>query len=208
MGALGVGGGLVAVGDLLGEVFGQVADAAGCVLRSGEHALGVESVPEPGHVQRFIVVADGVQRVIPGGQDFAGRGVEVGACLLIPDGQFLAVEPDGGGVRPPDLVVGRGQDLPQVRAGDRAAHGEMDMRGQPPLRLDGGEVLQVVAEEAAQVLDEPVEQGREVQRVPGGPGVVVAVRVGRGAVLIDPAVAGAGERDEQRGPERFPSGVV
>jgi hypothetical protein len=34
----------------------------------------------------------------------------------------------------------------------------MDMRGQAPLRFDGGEVLDVVAEEAAQVLDEPVER--------------------------------------------------
>ena len=80
----------------------------------------------------------------------------------------------------------------------------MDVRGEPPLRFDGGEVLQVIAEEAAQVLDEPVEQGREVQRVPCRPHVVVAVRVGRGAVVVDPAVAGAGERDEQRGPELFP----
>ena len=40
--------------------------------------------------------------------------------------------------------------------------------------------MQVVAEEAAQVLDESVEQGREVQRVPCRPHVVVAVRIGRG----------------------------
>jgi hypothetical protein len=33
------------------------------------------------------------------------------------------------------------------------------------LRLDRGEVLDVVAEEAAQVLNEPVEQRGEVQRV-------------------------------------------
>ena len=43
------------------------------------------------------------------------------------------------------------------------------MRGKALLGFDGGEVLDVVAEEAAQVLDEPVEQRGEVPRIPGGP---------------------------------------
>ena len=67
--------------------------------------------------------------------------------------------------------------------------------------FDGGEVLQVIADVAAQVLDEPVEQRGEVQRVAGGAGVVVGVRVGGCSVLADPAVRRARERDEQRGPE-------
>ena len=75
------------------------------------------------------------------------------------------------------------------------------MRGEPALGFDGGEVLQVIAGEAAQVLDEPVEQRGEVQRVPGGAGVVVGVRVGGCSVLADPAVRRAGQRDEQRRPE-------
>src|SRR5262249_6535207 len=66
------------------------------------------------------------------------------------------------------------------------------------LGLDGGEVLDVVAEDAAQVLDEPVEQRSEVQRIPRGPLVVVAVWVDGCAVLADLAVARAGERDEHR----------
>ena len=70
-----------------------------------------------------------------------------------------------------------------------------------PLGFDGGEVLQVIAGEAAQVLDEPVEQRGEVQRVPGGLGVVVGVRVGGCSVLADPAVGRAGQGDEQRRPE-------
>ena len=57
------------------------------------------------------------------------------------------------------------------------------MRG--PLRLDGREVLDVVADEAAQVLHEPVEQRGEVQRVAGRRGVVVGGRVGRRAVVFD-----------------------
>ena len=47
------------------------------------------------------------------------------------------------------------------------------VRGEPALGFDGGEILQVVADEAAQVLDEPVEQRGEVQRIAGGAGVVV-----------------------------------
>ena len=91
---------------------------------------------------------------------------------------------DGLGGWPPDLVVGRGEDLAQLGAGDGAADRDVDVRGEAPLGLDGGEVLDVVAEEAAQVLDEPVEQRGEVQRVPRRPLVVVGGRVGRGAVAV------------------------
>jgi hypothetical protein len=56
--ALRVGVGLVAVGDVLGDVFGQVADAPVRVLGPGQHALGVELRAEPGHVQRIIGRAD------------------------------------------------------------------------------------------------------------------------------------------------------
>ena len=56
----GAGGRLVAVGHILGEVFGQVPDAAGRVLRPAEHALSVELRAEPRDVQRLVVVADGV----------------------------------------------------------------------------------------------------------------------------------------------------
>jgi hypothetical protein len=38
----------------------------------------------------------------------------------------------------------------------------VDVRGEPALWFDGGEVLNVVAEVAAQVLDEPVEQRGKV----------------------------------------------
>jgi hypothetical protein len=72
------------------------------------------------------------------------------------------------------------------------------------LGFDGGEVLEVVAEVAAQVLDEPVEQRREVQRVTRGPLVVVAGRVGGGAVCGDFAVAVAGQGEEHRRPVPFP----
>ena len=95
-------------------------------------------------------------------------------------------------------MVGRGDDLAELGAGDGAADGDVHVRGEPPLRFDGGEVLDVVADEAAQVLDEPVEQRGEGQRVPGGVAIIVGVRVGGCSVLADPAVARAGQRDEHR----------
>lgn len=44
---------LVASGDVLGEVLGQVADAPAGVFRAGEHDLGIEPGPQPGHMQSF-----------------------------------------------------------------------------------------------------------------------------------------------------------
>ena len=79
-------------------------------------------------------------------------------------------------------MVGGGEHLAQLGPGDSAAARQMDVGGEAALGFDGGEVLHVVADVAAQVLDEPVEQRREVQRIPRCPRVVVAVRVGRGAV--------------------------
>ncbi len=76
----------------------------------------------------------------------------------------------------------------------------MHVRGKTTLRLDRREILHVVAEVAAQVLNEPIKQRREMQRVPGGPLVVVAVRVGRGAVLQHLAVAIAGQGQEHGRP--------
>ena len=65
------------------------------------------------------------------------------------------------------------------------------------LWFDGGEVLDVVADEAPQVLYEAVDQLGEVQRVPGRPPIVVAGRVDRSAVLLDPPIGVEGECDEQ-----------
>ena len=64
---------------------------------SGEHALGVEPVAEPGHVQRLVLVADGVEGLVPGRQHLAGVRVEVGAGVLVPDRQVPAVVLDGLG---------------------------------------------------------------------------------------------------------------
>jgi hypothetical protein len=165
--------GAVAVAELLGEVFGQVADAPGRVFGSGEDALDVEPVPEPGHVMGL--VAELVQGLVPGGQDFdfAGGRVQVVPGVLVPDRHLVILEFDLGGVGPPDLVVGGGQDAADFGAGDGAAHGDVDVRGEPPLGFDGGEILQVVAKVAAQVLDEPVKQRREGQRVPGRTVIVI-----------------------------------
>ena len=157
--------------------------------------------PNRATCQRLIVRADGVEGLVPGRQHFPGGRVEVVAGGLVPDGQLVTVVLDLGGVGPPDLVVGGGEDPAQLGAGDGAADGEVDVRGEPLLGFDGGEVLHVIAEEAAQVLDEPVEQRGERQRIPRRPVVVVRGRVGRGAVVADPAVGRAGQGEEHGGPE-------
>ncbi len=105
--------------------------------------------------------------------------------MLVPYRQpVLIVVYDLAGIGPPDLVVGGGQDAADFGAGDGAAHGDVDMGGEPPLGFDGGAVLHVVAEVAAQVLDEPVEQRGERQRVLGGP--VIVVRGGVGGIPSPP----------------------
>jgi hypothetical protein len=53
---------------------------------------------------------------------------------------------------------------------------------------------------SAQVLDQPVEQRREVQRVPRRPLVVIPLRAGGRAVSADLAIAVAGQGDEHRRP--------
>jgi hypothetical protein len=174
---LGAAGGLVAAADLLGQVLGQVADAPGGPGRSGQHALSVEPLPEPDHVPRQVIAADAVQGVIPVRQDLSGTGVDAPARLVVPDGQLVAIAVPDGPVGPPDLVVGGGQDLAELSAGDGPADGDVDVEGEAALGFDGGEVLHVLAEVAAQVLDEPVEQRDEGQRVAGGLVVVVGGRV-------------------------------
>lgn len=66
--------------------------------------------PEPGHMPRLIVWADGVKGLDPGRQDFPGGRVEVVPGGFVPDRQMAAVVLDLGSVGQPDLVVGRGKD--------------------------------------------------------------------------------------------------
>jgi hypothetical protein len=84
-------------------------------------------------VQRLVLFADAVEGLVPGGQDFTGGRVEVGAGVGVPDRQLVGVEADGGGAGPPDLVVGGGQDQAQVSAGDGAADGQVDVGREAPL---------------------------------------------------------------------------
>jgi hypothetical protein len=85
-------------------------------------------------------------------------------------------------------------------AGDGAAHGRVQVRGEAALGLDGGEVLGPVAGAAAQVLPEPVHQLGEMQGVQRGAPVVVARGVDRCAVAPHPPVGPQGQGQEHRGP--------
>jgi hypothetical protein len=112
----------VASGDLLGQVLGEVADAASGVFTASEHALGVELRAEPGHMAGLILGPYRIESLAPGGQQLAGCRVHVPAHGLMPDGQLAAVaETDLCRGGPPHLVIGRGDDLPQIGTGDRSA---------------------------------------------------------------------------------------
>ena len=49
--------------------------------------------------------------------------------------------------RPPDLMIGRRHHLAELGAGDGAADRDVHVRREAALRLDGGEILDVVADE-------------------------------------------------------------
>jgi hypothetical protein len=70
---------------------------------------------------------------------------------------MVAIEADCLGGQPPYLVVGGGEYLAELGAGDGTADRDVDVGSETALWLDGGEVLDVIAAEPAQVLDEPVE---------------------------------------------------
>jgi hypothetical protein len=156
-------------------------------------------VPEAHHVGRLGVEVTlvAVERFLPGRQQPAVRRIDVAAFLGRPAGEPLG---EHGHVvfGPPELVVGGGPDLAHDAAGDRAPDGRVQVRGQAALGLDGGEVLDVIARTAAQVLPEPVGQLGEVQSVERRPPVVVAVTVDGHALGVDPPIRGQGQGEEHR----------
>ena len=195
--ALPIGLGPMAVRDGLGEVLREVAHRPVRVGRAGEHAPGVDLDSEPGHVRRLL---DRVRRLIPGRQRFARLRVDVHLPVGVP-GREDAVVDDPVALRPPHLVVGRGGDLPQFDPGDRPSQREVDVRRQPALRLDRGEVLHVPADEPAQVLHEPVHRPGEVQSISRSTDVVVSVGVDRRPIAPHRSVRVERRGDEERWPE-------
>ena len=106
------------VGDVLGEVLDEVADAPVASFEPARTPWASNRVAEPGHVQRLVLVAERVEGLVPGRQGFAGGGVDVGARVRGPRRAAGRRRTGGGGVGPPDLVVGGGQHLAQVGAGE------------------------------------------------------------------------------------------
>jgi len=177
----------VGAGDVLGQVLAQVADRPVRPGRASEQALQVVLVPEPQHVGRLGIGVEGVERLCPGRQDSAGLGVDVAADLRTPAGRHDRV--DGRVVRrPPHLVVGSRPDLAHDPPRDRASHRRVQVWGQATLSLDGGEVLDLIAGAATEVLPEPVDQLREVQRIERRPPVVVPFGIDGHALGRDPPV--------------------
>ena len=134
------------------------------------------------------------------GSGAAGVGVGEGLGAGVPDRQPLVGVDELVMGRPPDLVVGRGGDGAEFGAGDRTPDGGVEVRGAAFLGFDGAEVLHVPADAAAGVLPEPVHQRGEVDRVSGGPPVVIALRVHRRALAVHPAVGVQGQGEKGRGP--------
>jgi hypothetical protein len=197
-----VGGVLVGVGvgDGLGQVLGEVAHGAVGVLAAGEDALDVDLAAEGDHVRRLGVgvVVDVVEDPLPRGERVAGVGVAV--VPVVPERGAVLVD-DGVHLGPPQRHVGGGGDGLERGPGDRAAQGDVEMRGEAHLGLDGAEVLHPVAGGATQVLEPAVHQLGEVQGIQRRPSVVVTVRADRNpASPADFAVAVEGEGDEHGGP--------
>ena len=148
------------------------------------------------------VVVDRVQRLLPGGQRLAGLRVDVAAGAVVPDGRRSRGVDDRVVRRPPDLVVGRGDDLPEQGAGHGAADGHVQVRGEPALGFDGGEVLHV----------QPAGRRRFCQNRSTSSPKCSASRAARGSRSCAgppvprrarPAVGGHGQGDEQRRAERL-----
>jgi hypothetical protein len=138
--------------------------------------------------------------LIPGLQDFASGGVEVAAGILVPHRQLVPGIPDFLGGGPPHLVIGGIQHLAQQRPRNAAPDRDMNMRGEPLLRLDPSKVLRLIAQHPPQILDEPVEQRGEVDRIPRRPHIVIGVRVDWDAVTLDLAVAVTRQGEEHGRP--------
>ena len=106
--------------------------------------------------------------LVPGGQRGVGVGVDVGLGLVVRHWNVGAGVDDSVMRWPPHRGVGGGNHLPQELTRNRATQRGMDVRGEPALWFEDREVLHVVTDRAAQVLDEPVPQLRQVQRIEGG----------------------------------------
>src|SRR3954454_3457995 len=88
--------------------------------------------------------------------------------------------------RPPDLEIGRRSDLPQHPMRDGSPDGRVQVWRDPFLWFDGGEVLHIPADAAAQVLPPAILEPREVHRPPRRPPVVIRRWIHRRPVIAAP----------------------
>ena len=152
-----------------------------------------------------VVVPDAVESLLPGQERLPGDRVPVAGALLIPDGQVLPAVDHRVRVRPPHVDVRRRREFPNEGAGQGPADRVVRVRSSPPLRFDGGEVLHVIARDAAQVLMPPVQQLAHMQGIPCRPPVVIPARIHRTPITMNPPIGRQGQGDEQGRPERPPA---
>src|SRR6266511_1174883 len=170
------------LGDVLGHVFGDVADGPFGVFAAGGDAPGIDTT-EPQDVGRLRVrVGEPVDGGVPGGQRLACLRVHIGLLVVVPGRWFVhCVQcPVEGG--PPDLVVGAGCDLAQQGARDGAAHGVVGVRGEPAASGPGAGVYRPVG----------AQRDGEQGGGPVGAAGPVGVHLADGAVLDREAGQGAG----------------
>src|SRR5579884_2835871 len=77
------------------------------------------------------------------------------------------------------------------------------MRSETPLRLDRRKVLNVIARDPPQVLNEAIHELAEVDRVAGRAPIVVRVRINRRPVRPHPPIAVTRQRQEHRRPKHL-----
>lgn len=150
--AVGVGGVLTeasGLSDGFGEVFGEVADVSSGFFGAAQDSLDVYLFPEAHHVcglGQFLAC------LFPGGQRCAGVGVGERFGARVPNRQSVAGVAEMVVRWPPDLVVGRSGDRPQLGSRDGSPDGGMEVGCTPFLGFDSAEVLHVPAHTAAGVL--------------------------------------------------------
>lgn len=145
--------------EVLGEVLGEVSDSPVRICLRGDDPLEVQLGPKPDHVSRtrIGVAVQGVQGLLERREHLTGGRVDV-PDPVAPDRDLSTYIDRMLVLRPPDLVIRRLNDLPEGLSRYRSTNCGMEVRRQPSLSLDGGEVLHLEPDSPAKVLPEPVHQ--------------------------------------------------
>ncbi len=172
------------LGDVLGQIFRQIADMSASLLGAAEDPPSRAPAPPKVTVCAGRVRFSGSVDSAHVGNGGAGIRVHEALGAVVPARHVITAVALDVVRRPPHLVIRGGRDRAQLGARDATPDRGVEVRCPATLWFDGSEVLHVPPNTAASVLPEPVDDLREVDRVPSRPPVVVAVRVPCGPVLV------------------------